>query len=43
MAVANTLAYFDMATITAEKSFLVQAPGEPNDVCTSTTVVNSLP
>jgi hypothetical protein len=27
MEVANTLAYFDMATITAVKSFIVQAPG----------------
>jgi hypothetical protein len=25
--VANTLAYYDMATITAVKSFIVQAPG----------------
>ncbi len=24
---ANTLAYYDMATITAVKSFIVQAPG----------------
>jgi hypothetical protein len=29
MAVANTLAYYVMATITAVKSFIVQAPGEP--------------
>ncbi len=27
MEVANTLAYFDMATITAVKCFIVQAPG----------------
>jgi hypothetical protein len=27
MAVANTLAYYDMATITAVKSFMVQSPG----------------
>ncbi len=27
MEVANTLAYYDMATITAVKSFIVQAPG----------------
>jgi hypothetical protein len=27
MAVANTLAYYDTATITAVKSFIVQAPG----------------
>jgi len=27
MAVANTLAYYDMATFTALKSFIVQAPG----------------
>jgi hypothetical protein len=27
MAVANTLAYYVMATITAVKSFIVQAPG----------------
>jgi hypothetical protein len=27
MEVANTLAYYDIATITAEKSFIVQAPG----------------
>jgi hypothetical protein len=26
--VANTLAYYDTATITAVKSFIVQAPGE---------------
>jgi hypothetical protein len=26
MEVANTLAYYDMATITAVKSFIVQAP-----------------
>jgi hypothetical protein len=26
--VANTLAYYDMATITAVKSFIVQAPGK---------------
>ena len=25
---ANTVAYYDMATITAVKSFVVQAPGE---------------
>jgi hypothetical protein len=29
MAVANTLAYYNMATITAVKSFIVQTPG-PN-------------
>jgi hypothetical protein len=28
--VANTLAYYDMATITAIKSFIVQAPGLSN-------------
>jgi hypothetical protein len=28
MAVANTLAYYDTATITAVKSFIVQDPGE---------------
>ncbi len=28
MAVANTLAYYVTATITAVKSFIVQAPGE---------------
>jgi len=28
MAVANTLAYYDTATITAVKSFIVQAPGQ---------------
>ena len=27
MAVGNALAYYDMATITAVKSFIVQAPG----------------
>ncbi len=27
MEVANTLTYFDMATITTVKSFIVQAPG----------------
>jgi hypothetical protein len=27
MEVANTLAYYDTATITAVKSFIVQAPG----------------
>jgi hypothetical protein len=27
--VANTLAYYDMATITAVKSFIVQAPSIP--------------
>jgi hypothetical protein len=27
MEVANTLAYYDTATITAIKSFIVQAPG----------------
>jgi hypothetical protein len=27
MQVANTLAYYDMAIITAVKSFIVQAPG----------------
>jgi hypothetical protein len=27
MEVANTLAYYDMATITVIKSFIVQAPG----------------
>jgi hypothetical protein len=27
MEVANTLTYYDMATITAVKSFIVQAPG----------------
>jgi hypothetical protein len=27
--VANTLAYYDTATITAVKSFIVQAPGRP--------------
>jgi hypothetical protein len=27
MEVANTLAYYDKATITAVKSFIVQAPG----------------
>jgi hypothetical protein len=27
MAVANTLAYYDTATITAIKSFMVQSPG----------------
>jgi hypothetical protein len=27
MAVANTLAYYDTATITAVKCFIVQAPG----------------
>jgi hypothetical protein len=27
MAVANTLAYYDTATVTAVKSFIVQAPG----------------
>jgi hypothetical protein len=27
MAVANSIAYFAMATITAVKSFIVQAPG----------------
>ncbi len=27
MAVANTLAYYDTATITAEKNFMVQSPG----------------
>ena len=27
MAVANTLAYYDTATITTVKSFIVQAPG----------------
>ncbi len=27
MAVASTPAYFDMATITAEESFIVQTPG----------------
>ena len=27
MEVGNTLAYYDMATITAVKSFIVQAPG----------------
>ncbi len=27
MKVANTLAYYDKATITAVKSFIVQAPG----------------
>jgi hypothetical protein len=26
--VANTLAYYDTATITAVKSFIVQAPGD---------------
>ncbi len=26
---ANTLAYYDMATITSVKSFIVQAPGLP--------------
>ena len=28
MEVANTLAYYDTATITAVKSFIVQAPAE---------------
>ncbi len=28
MEVANTLAYYDTATITAVKSFIVQAPGQ---------------
>ncbi len=28
MEVGNTLAYYDMATITAVKSFIVQGPGE---------------
>jgi hypothetical protein len=28
MEVANTLAYYDMATITAVKFFIVQAPGD---------------
>jgi hypothetical protein len=28
MEAANTLAYYHMATITAVKSFIVQAPGE---------------
>ncbi len=28
MEVANTLAYYDTATITAVKSFIVQAPGD---------------
>jgi hypothetical protein len=32
MEVANTLAYYNMATITAVKSFIVQAPvGKSND------------
>ncbi len=29
MEVANTLAYYDTATIIAVKSFIVQAPGQP--------------
>jgi hypothetical protein len=28
MAVLNTLAYYDMATITSIMSFIVQAPGQ---------------
>jgi hypothetical protein len=31
MAVANTLAYYDTATITAAKSFIVQSPGEERE------------
>jgi hypothetical protein len=31
MAVANTLAYYDSATITAVKSFKVEVPGDQND------------
>ncbi len=30
MAVANTLTYYDTATITSIKSFIVQAPGAKN-------------
>jgi hypothetical protein len=32
MAVANTLAYYVMATIMAVKSFIVQAPGQQEGV-----------
>jgi hypothetical protein len=28
MALTNTLAYYEMATITSVKSFMVQAPGQ---------------
>ncbi len=38
---ANTLAYYDMATITAVKSFLVQAPGVFT-IKLFTSVINSL-
>jgi hypothetical protein len=33
MALVNTLAYHDTATITAVESFLVQAPGDDNIRC----------
>ncbi len=33
MALANTLAYHDIATITAVKSFIVQYPGDDNIRC----------
>jgi hypothetical protein len=31
MAVVNTIAYYDMATITFVKRFIVQAPGYQSD------------
>jgi hypothetical protein len=34
MAVANTLAYYDTATIMAAKSFIVQAPGKKTTTTT---------
>jgi hypothetical protein len=33
MSVANTLAYYDTATITEVRSFIVQAPGSLADNC----------
>ncbi len=44
MDVANTLAYYDTATITVVKSFIVQAPGQFANLYQSTkfTVVKKL-
>ncbi len=36
---ANALAYYDMATITAVKSFIVQAPGS-NGIKPITAIIN---
>ncbi len=38
MAMTNTLANYDMATITAVKSFIVQTPGENREVKSKTSV-----